>query len=124
VPIKVFLVEDMPSVHAAVADLLHAIGDFSLAGCAATEAEANLWLDEHASGWDLAIIDLVLEQGSGMGVINKCRRTSPHANVMVFSSYVTPGIYKHCLRLGADVAIGKADTPAFIEYCSGLSASA
>jgi DNA-binding NarL/FixJ family response regulator len=122
VPIKVFLVEDMPSVHAAVTDLLHAIGDFSLAGSAATEAEANLWLDENASGWDLAIVDLVLDQGSGMGVIRNCRRTSPAANVMVFSSYVTPGIHKHCLHLGADVAIGKHDTPGFVEYCSGLSA--
>ena len=122
-PIKVFLVEDMPSVHAAVTDLLHAIGDFSLAGCAATEAEANLWLEENASSWDLAIIDLVLDQGSGMSVIRKCRMASPAGNVMVFSSYVTPGIYKHCMRLGADAAIGKADTPAFIEYCSGLATS-
>lgn len=122
-PIRVFLVEDMPNVQAVISDLLLTLGDFSLAGTATTEAEANLWLEENPGCWDLAIVDLVLEQGSGMGVIRKCRRTSPTANVMVFSSYVTPGIHQHCLRLGADVAIPKADMPMFIGYCSGLSAA-
>jgi DNA-binding NarL/FixJ family response regulator len=126
VPIKVFLVEDMLNLQGVIADLLKTLGDFKLAGTATTEAEANLWLDENSADWDLAIVDLVLEQGSGMGVVHKCRRKSrsPGAKIVVFSDYVTPGISRHCLRLGADAAISKADMPTFIRFCSGVAASA
>jgi DNA-binding NarL/FixJ family response regulator len=126
VPIKVFLVEDMPNLQGVISDLLKTLGDFIVAGTATTEAEANLWLDENSAGWDLAILDLVLQQGSGMGVIRKCRRklTSPDAKVVVFSDYVTPGISRHCLRLGADAAISKSDVPTFLRFCAGVAAQA
>jgi DNA-binding NarL/FixJ family response regulator len=125
VPIKVFLVEDMPTLQGVISDLLKTLGDFIVAGTATTEAEANLWLDENSSGWDLAILDLVLQQGSGMGVIRKCRRgtATPQGKVVVFSDYVTPGISRHCLRLGADAAISKADMPAFMRFCAGVAAN-
>jgi DNA-binding NarL/FixJ family response regulator len=88
------------------------------------EAEANLWLTDNPGRWDLAIVDLVLEQGSGMSVIAKCKRRPGASKVVVFSDYVTPGIHKHCMGLGADAAILKSDTPAFIDYCSGLAPAA
>jgi DNA-binding NarL/FixJ family response regulator len=120
VPVKVFLVEDMKHLQAVISDLLASIGDFLLIGTATTEAEANLWLADNPGRWDLAIVDLVLEQGSGMSVIGKCKRRPRASKVVVFSDYVTPGIHRHCLDLGADAAISKSDTPAFIKYCSGL----
>lgn len=119
--IKVFLVEDTRQLQGVIADLLASLGDFVLAGTATTEAEANLWLDEHPGSWDLAIVDLVLDQGTGMGVIAKCRRTCPAGKVIVFSDYVTPGISRHCLALGAQAAIPKADMPAFMAFCSEIS---
>ena len=63
--IRVFLVEDMKHVQGVLADLLASIGDFRLVHTTATEAEAKLWLSEHPGGWDLAVIDLVLEQAQG-----------------------------------------------------------
>lgn len=122
--INVFLVEDTKQLQGVISDLLGSLGDFVLAGTATTEAEANLWLAEHPDSWDLAIIDLVLEQGTGMGVIAKCRRSCPAGKVIVFSDYVTPGIRRHCLALGAEAAITKADMPAFMGYCSELAAAA
>jgi DNA-binding NarL/FixJ family response regulator len=124
VPIQVFLVEDTKQLQAVISDLLGSLGDFVLAGTATTEAEANLWLSEHPGSWDLAIIDLVLEQGTGMGVIARCRRTCPSGKVIVFSDYVTPGIRRHCLALGAEAAIPKADMAAFMGYCTELAAAA
>ena len=120
-PIKVFLVEDMKRLQEVIEDLLEMLGDFELVGSATTEAEANLWLEEHPGEWDLAIIDLVLEQGTGMGVIAHTTPRPPHAKVIVFSDYVTPGIHKHCLSLGADAAIPKADFSSFMQFCSGLA---
>jgi DNA-binding NarL/FixJ family response regulator len=122
-PLKVFLVEDLAHLQIAIRDLLLALGDITLAGSATTEAEANLWVSENPGAWDVAIVDLMLDQGSGMSVIRNCRRASADATVLVFSEYVTPGIRQHCLALGADEAISKTDVPAFMKYCSGLSAA-
>ena len=116
-PVKVFLVEDTKHLRDVIGDLLGSLGDFRLVATATTEAEANLWLSEHPHSWDLAIIDLVLEQGTGMGVITHCKRNCPAGKVVVFSDYVTPGIRRHCLGLGAEAAIPKTDIPAFIGYC-------
>ncbi len=122
--IRVFLVEDMQNLQDVIVDLLQSIGNFCLVNATTTEAEANLWLAENPDGWDLAIVDLVLEQGTGMGVVGRCKRRPSSRKLVVFSDYVTPGIHKHCLSLGADAAISKANMPAFIDYCSRLAGSA
>lgn len=84
---------------------------------ATTEAEAKLWLDDHPEAWDLAIVDLVLAQGSGMGVVTQARRTaSPGAKIVVFSGYASPGIRAHCLALGADAVFEKSETGQFISW--------
>jgi DNA-binding NarL/FixJ family response regulator len=117
-PIRVFLVEDAKHMHAVLGELLSTLGDFEVVGCASTEAEAMLWLEEHRGGWDLALIDLILEQGSGLGVIPRCHRQAG-GKVVVLSDYATPGIRKHCLRLGADAVFQKGeDRAAFIGWCS------
>jgi response regulator of citrate/malate metabolism len=68
VPVKLLLVEDLPQMQGVVLDLLATVGEFDLVKAVSTEAEANLWLDENAGNWDLAVVDLVLEQGTGLGV--------------------------------------------------------
>jgi DNA-binding NarL/FixJ family response regulator len=123
VTIRVFIVEDQKHLQGLVADLLKSLGDFTVAGSATTEAEANLWLDEHGDAWDLAVVDLVLDQGTGMGVIPKARRRAPGATIVVFSDYASPGIEAHCRRLGADAVVSKGDMQAFIEFCGRLVAT-
>lgn len=116
--VRVFLVEDMQQVQGILADLLASLGDFRLVQAAATEAEAKLWLEEHPDEWDLAVVDLVLDQGSGMGVIPKAAGSS--GRVVVFSDYASNGIRKHCLRLGADAVFLKSQMREFMDYCSEL----
>lgn len=121
VTVRVFLVEDMKHVQELVADLLAGLGDFRLVKAIGNEAEARLWLTEHAGAWDLAVIDLVLDQGSGMGVISRARETAgAEGKVIVFSDYASDGIRKHCLRLGADAVFLKSQTREFMDYCSEL----
>lgn len=121
---RVFLVEDASKMQNTLADLLSEIGAFTVVGEAGTEAEANLWLDQHPGGWDLAIIDLMLEQGAGLSVIARCRSHSARAKVVVFSGYATAGISKSCLALGADAVFDKADIQPLLEFCSSLSENA
>lgn len=120
-PVAVFLVEDMLHLRAVVVDLLKTLGDFVVVGEAGTEAEAKLWLEQNPGRWDLAVIDLILEQGTGMGVIPRCKDLPNHGKVVVFSDYATPGIRKHCMALGADAVFPKSSEVAgFIAYCNAL----
>lgn len=116
------MVEDDHRVHGIVADLLGTLGDIKPVSTLTTEAEANLWLEENPRGWDLAVIDLVLDAGTGMGVLSKCKAAPGTGQVVVLSSYVSPAIEKHCKALGADQVFHKAtDMDRFIGYCSALA---
>ena len=120
-PVKLLLVEDLPQMQGVVMDLLATVGEFQLVKVVATEAEANLWLDENQGNWDLAVIDLILEQGTGLGVVARTRNRAS-GKVVVLSDYATDGIRKHCIRLGADAAFQKGeDLQAFLAFCGALA---
>lgn len=100
--LRVFLVEDLHRMRSLIADLFASMGGYEIVGTATTEAEAKLWLDNNFGGWELAIIDLVLDQGTGMGVISHAKKIFAKGKLVVFSSYASPAIRAHCLALGAD----------------------
>lgn len=118
--LRVFLVEDLKSIHVLMTELFSCVGGLQVVRIESTEAEARFWLEENAGAWDLAIIDLVLEQGSGMGVLQHARRFSPSGRIAVFSGYVSPGVRQHCLDLGADAVFDKAESSAFTAWLAGL----
>ena len=123
--VDVFLVEDQQQMESVLQDLLQSIGDFRIIGKARTEAEALSWLDTNPGAWDLAVIDLVLDQGSGISVIVRARlRGHREASIAVLSSFISAGMRKHCLKLGADGAFQK-DTgmQEFIQFCAALDNS-
>lgn len=121
VPVRVYMVEDIERFRTEVAEMLSSLGDFAVVGSAATEAEALEWFKAHPAGCDLAIIDLVLDQGTGMGVVRRCREHNPHAKIIVFSDYVTPVIRDYCVSLGADAAMPKTDLQGFVAFCQPLA---
>lgn len=120
--VRVLLVEDMKQVQLVLAELLSSLGDFRLVHATGTEAEARLWVGEHPGAWDLAVIDLVLDQGSGMGVIPHAKRQSAGhgGSIVVLSDYASDGIRDHCLKLGADAVFLKSQMQEFMDYCSEL----
>ncbi|HSI54466.1 MAG: response regulator [Ramlibacter sp.] len=116
----VLMVEDSPTQRAALVRLFGDLG-WPVAASVQTEAEACLWLDENDTGWGVAVVDLVLEQGTGMGVISRCRARPSSAKVVVLSDYATPGIRKHCLKLGADAVFQKGtEFAAFAQFLREL----
>lgn len=120
--VRLLLVEDLPQIRGVLMDLLATLGDFVLVKAVCTEAEANLWLDEHPGEWDLAVVDLILEQGTGFGVVARARSRPAGSKVVVFSDYASDGIRRHCLKLGADAAFQKgADLHAFMDYCRAVA---
>lgn len=119
--LRVFLVEDLQRMRGLLADLFSSLGGLQVVGSASTEAEAKLWLDDHPAGWDVAVIDLVLDQGAGMEVIRRCKAEPGGGKVVVFSSYATPGVRQHCLDLGADAVFDKTETSGFISWFGDLA---
>jgi DNA-binding NarL/FixJ family response regulator len=115
--IETVLFEDQHSVQSAVADMLRAVGEFRVIATVSTEAEGLAWAEQNAGKWKLAVIDLVLSQGNGISLISRAKKTNPNGRIVVFSGFVSPGIRKHCLRLGADAAFDKSDLPGFMSYC-------
>jgi DNA-binding NarL/FixJ family response regulator len=105
--VRVFVVEDQKPMQELICDLLDSVGGFEVVGTAANETGATDWLLRHKGGWDLAIVDLLLGEGSGFTLISRCKR-DPSGAVLVFSDFVTPVVRQRCIRLGADGVISKA----------------
>lgn len=105
--VRVFLVEDMKHMQELLRDLLDSVGGFEIVGMAADETAATDWLLRHPGGWDLAIVDLMLAEGSGFTLLARCNR-QPGGAVVIFSSFVTPAVRQRCIHLGADGVISKA----------------
>ena len=114
--LRAFLVEDSRNTRLLLEDLFASLGGLSLVGQAGTEAEAKLWLSEHAGEWDLAIVDLILAQGSGFEVLSCARQLPGRKRVVVFSGFTSPAVLAHCKALGADAVFDKALPEDFIRW--------
>ena len=87
-------------------------------GTSETENDGKAWLSTNAANWDLAIVDLFLKQGSGLGVLAACRERRPHQKVVVLSNYATIDIRKRCAQLGVDAVFDKSnEIDALVDYC-------
>lgn len=85
---------------------------------AETEAEAVRWLAENSEQWELAIVDLFLKQGSGLGVLQAVSTRRPDQKIVVLSNYATPDIRKRCAQFGVDAVFDKSnEIDALIDFC-------
>ena len=103
---------------------LEELAGIDAVGTAETENEGKAWLLQNAHPWDLAIVDLFLKQGSGLGVLEACRNRGVHQKVIVLSNYATADIRKRCAQLGADAVFDKSnEIDALVDYCITQSRS-
>lgn len=117
--LKTFIVEDNPTICENLIATLEELAGVEAAGTAATEIEARAWLAESQNNdWRLAIVDLFLKQGSGLGVLSSCRNRRPSQKVIVLSNYATAEIRHRCEQLGVDAVFDKSnEIDALVEYC-------
>ncbi|MGC1174256.1 response regulator [Polaromonas sp.] len=106
--LRIFLVEDSPIIRDNLAESLEELTGARVVGSASNEDEARQWLADNASGWDLAVVDLFLLQGSGLNVVKSCGNRALRQKVIVLTNYATPPIRQRCLALGADAVFDKA----------------
>lgn len=120
--VRTYIVEDNPTIRENLVATLEELGGVQPIGFAETEQQGSLWLTHHAEQWDLAIVDLFLKQGSGLGVLQACQGRHPDQKVIVLTNYATPDIRVRCKELGVDAVFDKStDIDALIDFCLDLS---
>ena len=119
---KTYLVEDNPVIRENLAGFLEDLADAKVVAHATGETEAVSWLNRHRDAWDVAIIDLFLRDGNGLGVLDACRKRAAHQKVVVLSNYATPEMRARSKALGADAFFDKsAEIELLLDYCERLS---
>lgn len=105
---RAFIADDAPDVRESLMLLLEHEG-FAVVGTAKTEFEAIDWLHHNEGAWDLAIVDLLLLDGSGFNVVRHFKQSPCPGKVLVYSGFVTDAIRTQCQKLGADAVISKTE---------------
>lgn len=119
-----FLVEDSATIRNNLVPTLADLAGARVVAFAEGEKEAVDWLKAHDGNWDLAVVDMFLKEGSGLGVLNGCRDRAPHQRVVVLTNYATAEIRRRCADLGADAVFDKStELEELFEFCAAMGAS-
>ena len=122
--IKTYVVEDSPTIRDNLIATLEELTGVTTVGTAETEKEGLDWLTNSSNKWDLAIVDLFLKQGTGLGVVSACKKRSLAQKVIVLSNYATSDVRKQCALLGVDAVFDKStEIEQLLEFCVNLSES-
>lgn len=115
-PLRVLVVEDSQRIQSALVELLETIGGFQVVARVMGESEGTDWIHHHPQGWDIAIVDLVLENGSGFHLLQRMGREHAAGRVVIFSEFVSPALHEKCIKLGAAAAFRKSELQEFIAW--------
>ncbi len=121
---RLFFVEDNLVMRQSLLDTLEDLVPVTIIGMAETEAEGIRWLARDDVHWDLAIVDLYLQEGSGLGVVEACRFRHPAQKIVVLSNHVTAEVRWRCAQLGVDAVFDKTtEIDDMVRYCVALGKS-
>jgi DNA-binding NarL/FixJ family response regulator len=121
--LRTYIVEDSPVIRENLIATLEEMVPLEVVGSADDESTAKYWLTRPDNACDLVIIDIFLKRGSGLGVLQAARNSSPPVKLVVLSNYATPDMRRKCLELGADKVFDKSnEIDGLISYCARLAA--
>ena len=113
-----YIVEDSTTILENLISTLEEISPVVVVGFADNELEASTWLSAHNGDWQLAIVDLFLKEGSGLGVLKGCQNRRSDQKVVVLSNYATSDIRRRCAELGSDAVFDKSnELDELLDYC-------
>ena len=124
-PLRAFIVEDSPVIRESLIAMLEEMTPVRVVGTADDEATAVRSLTDSAKPVDIAIIDIFLSSGSGLGVLKAMRDSGTEVERVMLTNYATDEMRRHCLALGAARVFDKsADIDALVAHCLKRSSSA
>jgi two-component system, OmpR family, response regulator len=116
--LAVFLVEDNERIRDHLIPALADLGAASVMATAESEQEAIDWLARHKGKWDLAVVDFILREGTGLGVVKWCDGRESGQRVVVLSNCATDTTRSACRAAGADAVFDKStELEEFFSYC-------
>jgi len=120
--LKVFVIEDNAELRDVIVRALRDIPGVEVVFYADNEISATNWLSSNDGAWDLAVVDLHLKQGSGVGALSWCTTRRPGQHVVVLSGSLTREVRQMCMDLRADAVFDKAtEMDAFLDHCRLLA---
>jgi two-component system, OmpR family, response regulator len=115
---RTYLVEDNATIRENLISTLEELAPVETVGTADSEEEGAAWLNGHDGQWDLAIVDLFLKKGSGLRVLEACRRRAARQKMVVFTNYATREMRVRCAQLGVDAVFDKStEIENLLAYC-------
>ena len=123
--LRAFIVEDSPVIRENLVATLEEMTPVRVVGTAEDEATAVRRLTDPSQPVDIAIIDIFLAQGSGMGVLKALLDAGTSVERVVLTNYATEDVRRHCIALGAAKVFDKSgEIDALVEHCLTRSAEA
>lgn len=117
--LKAYVVEDNATIRENLIGALEELTCVRVVGTSATEDEGLHWLEQNAQVWHMVIVDLFLQRGSGIRLVQRIQRRSTNQKVIVFSNYVNASVRKRCAQLGVDAVFDKSTEIDFlVDYCA------
>lgn len=106
--IRVFLLEDHSFFRQSLAFLLEREPNLEVVAQAGSLAEARTACSQIWSEIDIAIVDLLLPDGSGTELISEMREANPTLRVLALTIVQSPEALREAQTMGADEVISKA----------------
>lgn len=104
-PAHVLVIEDSAMIRDSLVEIINA--DKRRQVTATTDTEQNAIDIVHRGNIDIAIIDLQLRQGSGVGVLQQLARDTDVLKI-VLTNFSSPQMRQRCLDLGANYYFDKS----------------
>ena len=107
-PPRTLIVEDNPLILENLSEMFEELGIAEIVGTATAQSDACSWTDRHTQACDVAIIDIFLSSGSGLGVLKHMATYDAPPERVVLTNYPTDDIRRHCAELGAAAIFDKS----------------
>jgi DNA-binding NarL/FixJ family response regulator len=116
--LRTFLVEDSPVIRENLIATLEEMTPVQVVGSADDEGGAKRWLDDPSHECELVIVDVVLRNGSGLGVLRAAAQPGSSRRFVVLTNYATADMRERCRALGADRVFDKSsELDDLIAFC-------
>ena len=106
--LRVLLVEDHAQLGEELSSTLEELAHVQVVGTVRAQDEACRWMDERTQACDVALIDVFLERGTGLGVLEHIAKYDQPPRRVVLTNYATPDMHYRCCELGADAVFDKS----------------
>jgi len=122
--LNIFVVEDSETIRNSLVAALEEWVPVRVVGFAESAPQAIQQLLDPKATCDLAIVDVMLREGTGVDVLSALRKANSPVRRVVLTNYATPLVRDHCLALGADRVFDKSsEVEALLDYCGALAES-